>query len=658
MKRGNKWFAFIGYLFPLSGFAQQSELVPDIQPVGFADVRIEDAFWKPKMDKVSTVTLQACINYTEIKTPRIRNFERAAAKSGQHVGIYYDDSDVYKALEAIAYSLRNHPDSVLEKKADEWIAKIAAAQMPDGYLDTYYQLRDISKRWTDIEKHEDYNAGHLMEAAIAYYNTTGKRELLDVAIRLANHIDTTFRLPNKHWVSGHEEIELALMKLYHLTNQDRYLQLASWYLEQRGHGYGYSPSWTDPKSHEYYQDDKTVRQSDKIKGHAVRAMYLYTGTADVAAETNDTGYLNAMERVWKDVVYRNMYLTGGIGSSGNNEGFTTDYDLPNVDAYCETCASVGMVLWNQRMNLLTGEAKYIDVLERSLYNAALDGLSLNGDRFFYGNPLGSPGQYERSEWFGTACCPANIARLVGSVGNYVYNRSKDAVWINLFVASSTMLVMNDDVVRIEQKTNYPWDGRVSIKISPQTEKDFDVYIRVPGWARDELVPGDLYHYIEPANEKARIGLNGLPVGFRFEKGYAVIRRVWKKGDELTINFPMEPRLVQARSDVNADKDKLAVQRGPIVYCFEGADNQGKAWNMLLPRNTRFESDFNKNLLGGVVTINAEIPVLEISRDGQSTVTKRKKVTAIPYFVWCNRGAGPMEVWVPERFSDIKLDYGN
>ena len=658
MKKAIIWSGAIAFFLPAVCSGQSAFPWAGIQPVGYAEVKIDDGFWKPKMDKVATVTLQTCINYTEIKTPRIRNFERAAAKSGQHVGIYYDDSDVYKAIEAIAYSLQNHPDSAMEKKADEWIAKIAAAQMPDGYLDTYFQLRDITKRWTDIEKHEDYNAGHLIEAAVAYYKTTGKRELLDVAIRLANHIDSTFRWNNKHWVSGHEEIELALMKLYHLTNNTQYLKLAEWYLDQRGHGYGYSPAWTDPKSHEYYQDDKTVRESDKIKGHAVRAMYLYTGTADVAAVTGDSGYMNAMEKVWLDVVDRNMYLTGGIGSSGNNEGFTTDYDLPNVDAYCETCASVGMVLWNQRMNLLTGDAKYVDVLERSLYNAALDGLSLSGDRFFYGNPLASPGQYERSEWFGTACCPANIARLVGSLGNYIYNKSKDAIWVNLFIGSSTGFMVDDDPVYLQQKTNYPWEGRVNIKISPRTEKDFNVYVRIPGWARNEVVPGNLYRYTEGSNERVRISLNGLPVGFRFEKGYAIIRRAWQKDDVLTIDFPMEARLVAANPEVAADRDKLAVQRGPLVYCIEGADNRGKAWNMLLPRNTRFEATFNKNLLGGVATLSTDLPVLEIASDGQSTVTKKKRVTAIPYFVWCNRGAGPMQVWIPEKISDIKIDYGN
>src|SRR5678809_592417 len=371
--------------------------------VNFSQVNITDNFWKPKIDKVATVTMKACIYQTEIKTPRIRNFEKVARNKGEKF---------------------------------EWIDKVSAAQLPDGYLDTYFTLRDINQRWTVIDAHEDYNAGHLIEAAVAYYNVTGKRKLMDVAIRLANHIDSTFRLGNKKWFSGHEEIELALVKLYRVTNDDRYLKLADWYLQQRGKGgiYNYEGKWATPA---YWQDIKPVKDKTEITGHAVRAMYLYTGVADVAALTGDNGYMNAMQKVWEDVVYRNMYITGGIGSAGDNEGFSKDYDLPNEDAYCETCASVGMVLWNQRMCELTGDSKYIDVLERSLYNGALDGLSLSGDKFFYDNPLASNGQHQRREWFGTACCPANIARLVASVGSYIYGKSDNGIWVNLFITSNT-----------------------------------------------------------------------------------------------------------------------------------------------------------------------------------------------------------------------------
>jgi DUF1680 family protein len=431
--------------------------------VNFSQVNITDDFWKPKIDKVATVTMKACIYQTEINTPRIRNFEKVARNKGEKFeGIYYDDSDVYKALEAMAYALKTHPDPALEAKADEWIDKVAAAQLPDGYLDTYFTLRDINQRWTNIEAHEDYNAGHLIEAAVAYYNVTGKRKLLDVAIRLANHIDSTFRLGNKKWFSGHEEIELSLVKLYRVSNDDRYLKLADWYLQQRGKGgiYTYGKTWFTPA---YWQDLKPVKDQTEITGHAVRAMYLYTGAADVASLTGDNGYMTAMQKVWEDVVYRNMYITGGIGSAGDNEGFTKDYDLPNEDAYCETCASVGMVLWNQRMCQLTGDSKYIDVLERSLYNGALDGLSLSGDHFFYDNVLASNGQNQRREWFGTACCPANIARLVTSVGNYIYGKSNDGIWVNLFVGSNTNIKISNTDVAVKMETNYPWDGKVKIQ---------------------------------------------------------------------------------------------------------------------------------------------------------------------------------------------------
>ncbi|MDQ4141222.1 MAG: glycoside hydrolase family 127 protein, partial [Bacteroidota bacterium] len=364
-----KKYQIAAFLFSIASSSLQAQTpTKKFEPVNFSQVTINDNFWKPKLDKVATTTLQACIYQTEDKTARIRNFEKVARKKNEkHEGIYFDDSDVYKALEAIAYSLKNRPDAALEKKADEWIDKIAAAQLPDGYLNTYYTLTDLNKRWTDMEKHEDYCAGHLMEAAVAYYNTTGKRKLLDVAILFADHIDNTFRLQNRHWVSGHQEIELALMKLYHATQNDRYLKLADWFLAQRGHGYGKGVIWDEWKDPKYCQDDVPVKEQKEITGHAVRAMYLYTGAADVAAATKDDGYLKAMNNVWEDVIFRNMYITGGIGSSGKNEGFSKDYDLPNEQAYCETCASVGMVFWNQRMNLLTGNAKFVDVLERSLY---------------------------------------------------------------------------------------------------------------------------------------------------------------------------------------------------------------------------------------------------------------------------------------------------
>lgn len=650
MKKNLLFLAFLSFTAQAQFVAQRFE------PVSFAEVTITDSFWKPKMDKVATATLQACIRQTETKTGRIRNFEKVGRKEpGKHEGIYYDDSDVYKAIEAMAYSLKNHPDAAVQQKADEWIDKIAAAQQPDGYLNTYYTLTGLDKRWTDMERHEDYCAGHLIEAAVAYYNTTGKRKLLDVAIRFADHIDSTFRVPNRHWVSGHQEIELALMRLYHLTKQDRYLKLADWFLAQRGHGYGKGKIWDEWKNPKYCQDDVPVKDQKEITGHAVRAMYLYTGAADVAAVTNDPGYMNAMTTVWNDVVFRNMYLTGGIGSSGRNEGFTEDYDLPNASAYCETCASVGMVFWNQRMNLLTGESKYIDVLERSLYNGALDGLSLSGDRFFYGNPLSSVGNTGRAEWFGTACCPSNIARLVASLGDYVYGRSPQGIWVNLYVGSQTTLNINNTSVPVQMETNYPWEGRVKLIVSPAKPVAYALHLRLPGWAKNEPAPGGLYGFSDtaPATPIALL-LNGKPIAYRDEKGYAVIDRTWTKGDVVELVLPMAIRQVGSRKEVKADQERVALQRGPLVYCVEGIDNKGLTWSIVVPDKATFTTQSLQILDEPVIAIRANLSVAQPAADGQSVQLSPHPVTAIPYYAWANRGNSPMQVWLPRRIRAVTI----
>ena len=643
---------YLSFLFFCSFTKSEAQLsFQKMEAVNFSRVDIEDNFWKPRIYTVSTVTIPVCINQTEVKTARIRNFEKVAARKGEkHEGIYYDDSDVYKALEAIAYSLKNHPDAILEKKAGEWVDKIAAAQLPDGYLNTFYTLGNIQNRWTDMSRHEDYCAGHLIEAAVALFNTTGKRKLLDVAIRFANHIDSTFRLQNLHWVSGHQEIELALVKLYKTTGDKRYLDLSDWFLQQRGHGY-YSEI---PKSQEYSQDRYPMKDQTQITGHAVRAMYLYTGAADVGAAKNDSGYMKAMKQVWEDVVYRNMYLTGGIGSSGKNEGFGGDYDLPNEQAYCETCASVGMVFWNQRMNLLTGESKYIDILERCLYNGALDGLSLKGDRFFYGNPLASSGNYSRSEWFGTACCPSNIARLVESVGSYIYAKSDDALWINLFVGSSGSLTIKNRNIQVKQLTNYPWDGKVQISVIPEIQTEFDLLIRIPGWANNQPVPGNTYNYLDTSSEKISITLNGISTAYKMANGYAVINKTWKKGDVVELNLPMPVRKIVAVNDVTEDRNRVALQRGPLVYCFEHVDNGGQTMNLLIPDNITFTSEFKPELLNGIVVLKTDAPVATVSANGLNITVTDRKITAIPYYSWANRGEGQMQVWIPRKIKNIRL----
>ncbi|GHT54189.1 hypothetical protein AGMMS49982_18460 [Bacteroidia bacterium] len=581
-----------------------------IDPVDFSHVKIIDNFWMPRLKSHATTTLAVCIDQIENQSGRIKNFENAAKGEGKHSGIFYDDSDVYKAMEGIAYTLKNNPDPELEKKADEWIDKFAAAQQPDGYINTFYTLTGLDKRWRNMDKHEMYCAGHMTEAAVAYYQATGKRKLLDVAIKMADHIMNVFGPGKRHWVAGHEEIELALVKLYGVTKDKRYLNFANWLLEERGHGHGTKGGEGDWNI-AYYQDDKPVREMTDIAGHAVRAMYLYCGMADVAALKNDTGYISALNRLWDDVVLRNMYVTGGIGSSHHNEGFTEDYDLPNYDAYCETCASVGMVYWNSRMNQFTGDSKYVDVLERSMYNGALAGISLSGDRFFYVNPLASKGKHHRKAWYGTACCPSQISRFIPSIGNYIYGTSADAVWVNLYIGNTSEFNVGKNKVKLQQKTDYPWDG--SVKLTVQSPLKKEIRLRIPGWCKSYTIT-----------------VNGKEQTAPTKKGYAILQSKWKAGDEITLTMDMPVEVVAADPRVKEDIGKRAVQRGPLVYCAEQADNANDFDKLTLSAATRFTTDFNPSLLNGVMTIKA---------------TADKEITFIPYYSWDNRDAGEMKVWV-------------
>ena len=483
----------------------------------------------------------------------------------------------------------------------------------------------------------------------------GKRKLLDVGIRFANHIDSTFRQQGRHWVTGHEEIELALVKLYKTTGEKKYLDLAHWFLEQRGRGYrpnfdtdaGHSREWYDD-----YAQDFPLKEWTKIRGHAVRAMYLYTGATDVEAAKNDSGYMNAMKKVWEDLVYRNMYITGAIGSSNDNEGFSKGYDLPNEKSYAETCASIGMVFWNNRMNLITGESKYADVLERSLYNGALDGLSLSGEKHFYCNPMESSGNHERGA--GLNCCSSNLTRFVESVGDYIYAKSNDALWVNLFVANSGNVVIKNKKVQVKQVTNYPWDGKVEITVTPEKQTEFDLYVRIPGWANNQAAPGDTYHFSESSSEKISLSLNGVPAKYKIVNGYAVIKKAWKKGDVVLLNMPMPIRRIAAIDEIAEDRDRVVLQRGPLVYCFEHVDNNGQVMNILLPDNINFTSEFKPQLLNGVVILEAEALVATVSTDGRSINTIKRKVTAIPYYSWANRGKGEMRLWVPKKILNVTL----
>mgnify|MGYP005757506987 FL=1 len=584
-----------------------------IEQIDFSHVKINDNFWSPRLSKHVSATLPVCIDQIENQTGRIRNFENAAKGEGEHSGIFFDDSDVYKALEGMAYSLINNPDPELEKKADEWIDKFAAAQQPDGYINTFYTLTGLDKRWTNMDKHEMYCAGHMIEAGVAYYQATGKRKLLDVCIRMTDHMMSQFGPGKRHWVPGHEEIELALVKLYQTTQEQKYLDFAYWLLEERGHGHGTMGNegkW-DPV---YYQDIVPVRRLTDISGHAVRCMYLYCGMADVAALKNDTGYIAAIDRLWDDVVHRNMYITGGIGSSRDNEGFTEDYDLPNLDAYCETCASVGMVLWNQRMNQLTGDSKYIDVLERSLYNGALAGISLGGDRFFYVNPLESKGDHHRQEWYGCACCPSQLSRFLPSIGNYIYASSDDALWVNLYIGNTGQIRIGETDILLTQETDYPWDGSVKLTISTSQPLEKEIRLRIPNWCKTY-----------------DLSINGKRINVSEEKGYAVIKD-WKSQDVIALDMDMPVEIVAADPHVKENFGKRVIQRGPLVYCMEEIDNPEYFDQIQLSPSTTFQTAFVSDILNGIKTIK--------------TNGRAQSATFIPYYAWDNRKAGKMRVWIP------------
>lgn len=590
-----------------------------ITPVNFSDVLINDGFWTPRLESHKAVTMGVCIDQIENQTGRIRNYENAALKQGEHSGIFFDDSDVYKALEGMAYSLQNIPDPVLEAKCDEWIDKFAAAQEEDGYINTYYTLTGLDKRWDNMDKHEMYCAGHMIEAGVAYYNVTGKRKLLDVCIRMADHMMTLFGPGKRNWVPGHEEIELALVKLYQATGEKKYLDFSEWLIDQRGHGYG-SHSVSQGEAARkwnpvYYQDDAPVREMCEIAGHAVRAMYLYCGMADVAAYTGDQGYIDALNRLWDDVVLRNMYITGGIGQSAHNEGFTEDYSLPNLTAYCETCASVGMVLWNWRMNQFTGDSRYADVMERSMYNGALAGISLEGDTFFYVNPLESVGDHHRKPWYGCACCPSQICRFLPSIGNYIYGVSDNAVWVNLYMGNTAEVKVAGKDVTLTQKTDYPWDGAVALTVGTKSPVKTQIRLRIPQWCRNYT-----------------LAVNGQPVEAPVEKGYAVIDRKWKNDDtvELTLDMPVE--VVAADPRVKENEGRRAIQRGPLVYCIEEADNKVDFDSLCISEDADFTAEFRPDFLKGVVAITAK--------------TAGQTLNYIPYYTWDNREAGGMKVWVP------------
>ena len=653
---------------PRAAAAQASQPGPTkLTDLSLKQMHITDKFWSPRIETNHKRTLEAV--FKEItESGAIQNFAIAAGKvKGEHRGPFWADSDVYKWLEGASYTLALTPDPALEAKVDEVIGLLASAQQKDGYLDTYFQLVDPAGKWTNLAFfHEDFCAGHLFEAAVAHYEATGKRTLLDVAIKNADHIDSIFGPGKRDGIPGHEEIELALVKLYRVTGEKRYLRLSQFFLDGRGQKPSYfereysrlDPTKTmmflgrqittrtladeffrkDPKKFDtsYSQDHLPVRRQSEVVGHAVRAMYLYSGMADVAYETGDQELLDALNRLHHNVTTKRMYVTGGIGPSGENEGFTTDYDLPNENAYQETCASIGMMMWNHRMLKLSGDGRYADLLEQSLYNAVLAGVSFSGDTFCYVNPLSSSGKAKRSPWFSVPCCPTNVVRILPSLGHYVYGRSEDGLWVNLYVQGSVATKLADGVnLTFSQSGNYPWDGNLQFKVEVSTPKEFNINLRIPGWA-----------------DRATIKLNGREIRPSITKGYARIRRQWVSHDTIELALPMDVQRLEANPKVAEDRGKVALRRGPLVYCLEEADQKAAPDLIVLPADAKLEGRFEPQLLNGVTVITGQ--GFQISTRGWDNVLYRPlsalermpvPIKAIPYYAWGNRQLGKFTVWI-------------
>ncbi len=615
------------------------------------EVRIEDDFWRPRMDVNRTVTLPHIMRQNEA-TGRVDNFLKAARKlDGPYKGQRYNDTDVYKTIEAASYSLALVPDHALDRQLDTIIAAIAAAQEPDGYI---YPARTIDPknpppgtgpgRWSYLHtSHELYNAGHLYEAAVAHYKATGKRTLLDVAMKNADLVCRTFGPGKRLEAPGHEEIELALVKLYRVTGDRKYLDESKFFLEQRGRAHTVKPHVFDEKDRfaiyndlAYRQDDVPVAEQTRAVGHAVRATYLFAGMTDVATLLGDDAYAAAVERLFSDVMAKRVYLTGGLGSQGRTEAFGDDYVLPNPRAYAETCASIGGMLWYHRLFLRDGNGDRLDAFERTLYNGYLSGVSLRGDAFFYQNPLESNGSRERSVYFDVACCPANLARLMTQLPGLVYATRGDTLFVNLFVGSTARTTVAGRRVAVTQQTRYPWDGRVRITVNPERSSNFALNVRVPGWARNRAMPSDLYRFASASDETASVRVNGKPAALEVVNGFETIRRRWQRGDVVELNLPMSARRVLANDGVADDRGKAAIQRGPLVYAIEGVDNGGRALDVVLPLDAPLRSEFRQDLLNGVEIVTAQ------------TGSPARVVTAIPYFAWANRGKGEMAVWIPYR----------
>ncbi|WP_320168077.1 beta-L-arabinofuranosidase domain-containing protein [Mangrovibacterium marinum] len=646
----------IGYLLCAGAMAfactkQQPKPSEPLTPVPFTAVHFTDGFWAPKIEINRTVSIPSAFQKCE-ENGRLDNFALAGGLiEGEQQGDFpFDDTDVYKVLEGASYALAVQYDPQLDHYLDSVINLIDAAQEDDGYLTTCVTNKAErlkgwwgSSRWERLNSHELYNSGHLYEAAVAHYLATGKRTLLDIALKNADLVDQVFGPGEnqKHVPSGHPIIEMALVKLYRVTNDEKYLKLARYFIDETGKG-------TDGHQlSEYSQDHKPIVDQDEAVGHAVRLGYLYSGVTDVASLQHDAQLMDATKRVWENVVSKKLYITGGIGSRAQGEGFGPNYELPNMTSYCETCASISNVYWNYRLFLNEHDAKYYDVLERVLYNGVISGVSLSGDKFFYDNPLESLHNHDRAPWFGCACCPSNITRFMASIPGYMYATDSQAVYVNLFAESNAKVPFGRDTVAISQTTKYPWNGDVVIKIDQAASEKMKLKIRIPGWAQNQPVPSDLYHFANQLADSFTLEINGEKENATVENGYVSLAKKWKSGDEITLNFPMPVRKIVANENVPNDKGKLAYQRGPVVYCFEDKDNgNGFLFDCFAKTDEAVEAQFEPDLLGGVVKLQLKGERVQLN-EGEKEL-EPVSLTAIPYYAWDNRGTSNMLVWLADE----------
>lgn len=651
-----------------SSFAQKQDY--PIQPVAFTSVKLADRFWTSRIETNRTVTIPASFERCK-STGRIKNFEMAAEGKGKFCTTYpFDDTDIYKTIEGASFSLAVHPDKKLDAYLDSLIIVVGKAQEKDGYLYTSRTIDPLHpgpwagpERWVKEQdnSHELYNAGHMYEGAAAHFMATGKRNFLNIALKNADLLVATFGPDKKHVAPGHEVVEMGLVKLYRITGKKEYLDLAKFFIDERGKKTYNTKSKSVFENGIYWQDDKPVIQQDEAEGHAVRAMYLYAGMADVAALTGDKEYLAAIDKIWNNMVSKKIYVQGSIGAVGDGERFGANYELPNTTAYNETCAAIGNVYWNQRMFLLHGDSKYIDVLEKTLYNGLISGVGLDGKSFFYTNAMQITDHFnhpdierERAGWFVCSCCPTNIVRLMPSIPGYIYAQNGNDVFVNLFISGSGDLKVNNKALKITQQNNYPWDGGLAFTIDPSSAMDLNLKIRIPGWAQNQAIPSDLYSYQQASTNKIVITVNGKPVDYQVQQGYAVISKKWKKGDKVEMTLPMDVQRVVSNDKLPDDAGKVALQRGPLMYCAEWKDNDGKAANFIVPATTQFTPKFDAALLNGITVLTGEARAINVAPNGQGVSTENKVITAIPYYAWANRGKGEMMVWFPQQVKNIDI----